>query len=61
MVCLDNLNVYLDPCVQAALEDKGCLIKFLPLYSLDYSLIELTYSVLKAWRLLTACNRANWV
>jgi DDE superfamily endonuclease len=49
VVCLDNLNVHLDLRVQTALEDKGCLIKFLPIYSPDYSLIELTFSVLKAW------------
>jgi transposase len=49
VVSLDNLNVHLDPRVQTALEYKGCLIKFLPPYSLDYSPIELTFSVLKAW------------
>jgi hypothetical protein len=49
VVCLGNLNVHLDPRIQTALEDKGCLIKFLPPYSPDYSPIELTFSVLKAW------------
>lgn len=49
VVCLDNLNVHLDSRVRATLEDKGCLIKFLPPYSLDYSPIELTFSILKAW------------
>ncbi len=47
VICLDNLNVYLDARVREALEGKGCLIKFLPLYSLDYSLIELIFSMLK--------------
>jgi hypothetical protein len=49
VICLDNLNVHLDYCVRQALEDKGCLIKFLLLYLLDHSLIELTFSILKAW------------
>jgi transposase len=49
MVCLDNLNVYLDPRVQLALEERGCLIRFLPPYSPDFNPIELTFSMLKAW------------
>ena len=47
VVCLDNLNVHLDPRVQAALEERGCLIKFLPPYSPDYNPIELTFGMLK--------------
>jgi hypothetical protein len=49
VICLDNLNVHLDHRVREALEGKGCLIKFLPPYSPDYSPIELTFSILKAW------------
>jgi transposase len=49
VICLDNLNVHLDRRVRQALEDKGCLIKFLPPYSPDCSPIELTFSILKAW------------
>jgi transposase len=48
VICLDNLNVHLDHRVREALEGKGCLIKFLPPYSPDYSPIELTFSMLKA-------------
>jgi|HubBroStandDraft_4_1064222.scaffolds.fasta_scaffold237340_1 transposase len=47
VICLDNLNIYLDAWVRIAFENKGCLIKFLPPYSLDYSPIELTFSMLK--------------
>jgi hypothetical protein len=47
VVCLDNLNVHLDPRIRTALEDKGCLIQFLPPYSPDFSPIELTFSILK--------------
>ena len=49
MICLDNLNVYLDPRVRRVIEEKGMQPKFLPLHSPDYSLIELTLVMLKAW------------
>ena len=49
VVCLDNASIHLDPRVKEALERHGCLIKFLPPYSPDYSPIELTFSVLKSW------------
>ena len=39
----------LDPRIQLAVEEKGCILKFLPPYSPDYNPIELTFSVLKAW------------
>jgi transposase len=47
VVCLDNLNVHLDAQVRSALEERGCLIRFLPPYSLDFNPIELTFSMLK--------------
>jgi len=49
VVYLDNLSIHLDPRVAEAIEGAGCLIKFLPPYSPDYSPIELTFSILKAW------------
>ena len=49
MICLDNASSYIDPHIQQAIEDKGLLIRYLPPYSLDYSPIELTFSVLKSW------------
>jgi transposase len=30
-------------------DEKGVLLKFLPLYSLDFNLIEATFKDLKAW------------
>ena len=39
----------LDPCVRDAIEAKGCLLRFLPPYSPDYSPVELTFGLLKAW------------
>jgi transposase len=47
VVCLDNLNVHLDARVRTALEERGCLIRFLPPYSPDFNPIELTFSMLK--------------
>jgi transposase len=47
-ICLDNPNVHLDHRIREALKGKGCLIKFLPSYSPDYSPTELTFSMLKA-------------
>ena len=32
-----------------AIRQRGCIIKYLPPYSPDYSPIELTFSVLKSW------------
>ena len=49
IVCLDNLSIHLDPWVWQAIEDHGCLLKFLPPYSPDYSSIELSFDLLKAW------------
>ena len=48
-ICLDNSSVHVDPRVQNIVEDTGCLLKFLPLYSPKFSPIELLFSVLKAW------------
>ena len=49
VICLDNLSVYVAPRIKEAIEAKGCLVRFLPPYSPDYSPIELTFGLLKAW------------
>ena len=49
IICLDNVSVHLDPRIQQVTEEAGLIIKFLPPYSPDYSPIELSFSVLKAW------------
>lgn len=41
--------MHLNRRVRQVLEAKGCLVRFLPPYSPDYSPIELTFSILKAW------------
>jgi hypothetical protein len=45
--CKDDLNIHLDARVRTALEERGCLIRFLPPYSPDFNPIELTFSMLK--------------
>ena len=49
VICLDNVNVYLNRQVKQVVEEKGVLLKFLPPCSPDYNPIELTFSMLKAW------------
>ena len=49
IIVLNNLSVHLDPRVRDAIEVKGCLLRFLFPYSLDYSPIKLTFSLLKTW------------
>lgn len=49
VIVLDDASRQVDPRVRRAVEEKGCLLKFLPPFSPDYSAIELTFSVLKAW------------
>lgn len=49
VIVLDDASRDVDPRIKLAVEEKGCLLRFLPPYSPDYSPIELTFSVLKAW------------
>ena len=49
VIVLDNVSVHVDPRIIEAIEQKGCIVKYLPPYSPDYNPIELTFSVLKAW------------
>ena len=49
VICLDNVGIHLAARVREAIEAKGCLLRFLPPYSPDYSPIELTFSLLKVW------------
>ncbi len=49
IIVLDNVSIHMDPSIVQAIEAKGCLVKYLPPYSPDFNLIELTFSVLKVW------------
>ena len=51
VICLDNAGQYIGVSnrIKEAVEAKGCILKWLPPYSLDFSPIKLTFSVLKAW------------
>jgi transposase len=49
VVVLDNLAVHKQPEVQAAIEQAGAHIRFLPPYSPDFNPIELAFAKLKAF------------
>ena len=49
VICVDNVNIHISDRIKEAIEAKGCVIKYLPPYSPDYSPIELTFILLKAW------------
>lgn len=49
VICLDNLGIHCNARVEQLVNSKGCLIRYLPPYSPDFSPIELTFSILKAW------------
>lgn len=49
VVVLDNVSVHCNARIKEVIEAAGCVIEYLPPYSPDYSPIELTFSVLKAW------------
>src|SRR5436309_861481 len=49
VVVMDNLGIHTSKRVIQAIQAKDYIVYFLPLYSLDFNPIELTFSVLKAW------------
>ena len=49
VVVLDNLAVHKQPEVQAAIEQAGARLRFLPPYSPDFNPIELAFAKLKAF------------
>ena len=49
VIVLDNCSIHTDPDVEEILETTGIFDQYLPPYSPDFSPIELTFSVLKAW------------
>ncbi len=49
VVVLDNLAVHKQPAVQAAIEQAGAHVRFLPPYSPDFNPIELAFAKLKAF------------
>jgi transposase len=49
VVVLDNLAVYKQPEVRAAIEQVGAHLRFLPPYSPDFHPIELAFATLKAF------------
>jgi transposase len=49
VIILDNASSHCDPIIAEAIHAKGCLVRYLFSYSPDFSPIELSFSVLKAW------------
>ena len=49
VVVLDNLVIHKQPAVQAAIEQAGARLRFLPPYSPDLNPIELAFAKLKAF------------
>jgi transposase len=49
VIILDNANSHYNPIIAETIHARGCLVRYLPLYSPDFSPIELSFSVLKAW------------
>ena len=42
IIVLDNVSVHVDPRLIEAIEQKSCIVKYLPPYSPDYNPIELS-------------------
>ena len=57
VIIMDNLGVHQNRRIQRAVDEKGCLLKYLPPYSPDYNLIELTFNILKYWMRRHFCRR----
>ena len=48
VIVIDNLPVYINARIPAAIKKEGHIIYYLPLYSPDFNLIDLMWAVLKA-------------
>ena len=49
VVMLNNCSTHIDEVIIKAIENEDHIVHFLLSYSLNYNLIELTFSVLKSW------------
>jgi len=49
VLVLDNASIYKSTKLECICKERGVLLKFLPLYSLDFNLIKNTFKDLKAW------------
>ena len=48
VIIMDNVQIHCDEAVRnIALEEAGYIVQYLPPYSLDFNLIELSFSVIK--------------
>jgi DDE superfamily endonuclease len=49
VVVMDNNSTHVDKVIVSAIKAEGYIVRFLPPYFPNLNLIELTFSVLKAW------------
>ena len=49
VIVMDNVGVQVNPRIEQLIQSRGCQVRYLPPYSPDYSPIELSFSVVKAW------------
>jgi transposase len=49
VVAVDNLSVHRDPEARRLIEDRGCVLIYLPAYSPDFAPIEPAFSKIKAY------------
>ena len=49
VIIMDNASSHCNQSIADAITQRGCLSRYLPPYSPDFSPIELSFSVLKAW------------
>jgi hypothetical protein len=49
VIIMNNASAHRNPRIQEVIETYKCRVKYLPLYSPNYNLIELSFSILKAW------------
>ena len=49
VLVIDNAKIHHDKEMINLIERIDCKVLFLPLYSLDYNLIEIAFSILKRW------------
>ncbi len=49
VIIMDNVSIHCNARIEELITSHGCEVRYLPPYSSDFNLIELSFSVLKAW------------
>ena len=48
VIIIDNLKIYINVQIPAVIKEEGYIIRYLPLYLLNFNPIKLIWAVLKA-------------